>query len=209
MEDSNSKIKKSLLFWEIKIFSSTIKKVLIFREMEFYGSNIFSKESFSSFSGNRNPKEFFIFQDTELSYIAGNRTFLYFLKKVFLIFRKKYIQNPDIIKTGSIFRELVYSKPEAYSEHCQTFTTKHFVKLSTKCTFRSQPSNFFPKKFHSKKLSYILGNETFFIFLKMELPKKLKKCLILWEMELSCSNLKKLLLLQERTCKAWKTKDNC
>ena len=36
----------------------------------------------------------------------------------------------------------------------------------------------------------------------MELPKKLKKCLILWEMELSCSNLKKLLVLQERTCKA-------
>ena len=171
MEHSTSKIKKSLLFWEIKIFSSKIKKVLIFREMEFYGSNIFSKERISSFSGNRNPKEFFIFQETELSYIAVNRTFLYFLKNVFLIFRKKYIQNPDVFKTGSIFRELVYSEPEAYSEHCQTFTTKRFVKVSTKCTFRSQPSNFFPKKFNSKKLSYILGNETFLYFWKWNFLK--------------------------------------
>ena len=45
----------------------------------------------------------------ELSYI--------FLKKFFLILRERYIQNPDIFKTRSIFNKtLAYLELEAYSE---------------------------------------------------------------------------------------------
>ena len=41
-----------------------------------------------------------------------------------------YIQNPGIFRTRSIFRKLVYSEPEAYSEHCQTFRMERFVKVA-------------------------------------------------------------------------------
>ena len=57
---------------------STLRKVLTFWVMEV--SYIFSKESYSYISGNgtfliiqetETPKKFFIFQETELSYISG------------------------------------------------------------------------------------------------------------------------------------------
>ena len=51
-------------------------------------------------------KKFFIFQETELSYI--------FLKKVFLIFRERYIQNPGIFGSRNIFRTLAFLELEAY-----------------------------------------------------------------------------------------------
>ena len=47
-------------------------------------------------SGNGKPKKLFIFQNTELSYISGHGTILYFGKV--------------------IFRTLAYLKLEAYSE---------------------------------------------------------------------------------------------
>ena len=53
----------------------------------------------------------------ELSYI--------FLKNFFLIFRERYIQN------RGIFRTLVYSENEAYSEHCQTFTMECLTRIAT------------------------------------------------------------------------------
>ena len=53
----------------------------------------------------------------ELSYI--------FLKKPFLIFREKYIENPDIFRARIVFRTLVYSV------HCQASTMERFVKLAT------------------------------------------------------------------------------
>ena len=62
----------------------------------------------------------------ELSYI--------FLLKVFLYFEK------------GIFRTLVYSEPDTYSEHCQTSTIERFAKIATWRTFWSQPSKSFPKK---------------------------------------------------------------
>ena len=57
-------------------------------------------------------KNFSNFQETVLSYI--------FFKKVFLIFREKFIQNPSMFITRSIFRTLVYLDPGVYSEYCQT-----------------------------------------------------------------------------------------
>ena len=43
------------------------------------------------------------------------KSFLYFLKKA--------------------FKTLIYSQPEAYSEHCQTSTMERFVKVVTEYTF--------------------------------------------------------------------------
>ena len=51
---------------------------------------------------------------------------LYFRKRNFLIFRERYIQNPYISSTTSIFGTLVHSKPETYSKHCQTSKMKSF-----------------------------------------------------------------------------------
>ena len=64
-------------------------------------------KKFLIFSQKRLPN----FQKTELSCI--------FLKKVFLIFRERYIQNPGL------FRTLVYSK------HCDTPTLECFAKIAT------------------------------------------------------------------------------
>ena len=59
-------------------------------------------------SGNENPEKILIFQETELSNTSGNGTFL--------IFRERYIQNPSIFRTRSIFRTLTYLEVEEYSE---------------------------------------------------------------------------------------------
>ena len=74
-------------------------------------SYIFSKKSFSNF------------QETELFHI--------FFKQGFLLFWERYIQDLGIFRTRSIIRTLVYSEPETYSEHCQTFTMKRFAKVAT------------------------------------------------------------------------------
>ena len=81
-------------------------------------------------------KKYIIFSQKKLFQFPRNAIFLYFLKKVFLIFREMYIQNPDIIRTGSIFRNLVYSEPEAYSEQCQTYRMERLAKVLTQCTFQ-------------------------------------------------------------------------
>ena len=84
MEFCNSNIKK------LPIFSQK-KAVLVFQETKppKKTSYIFSRESFSYISGNRNPEKIsLIFQETEL----------------FLYFRK------------AIFRTMAYLKLEAYSE---------------------------------------------------------------------------------------------
>ena len=47
-------------------------------------------------------KNFTNFQEAELSYI--------FFKKVFLIFRERYIQKPGKFRTRSLIRTLVYSE---------------------------------------------------------------------------------------------------
>ena len=72
---------------------------------------------------------------------------LYFRKRNFLILRGRYIQNPNIFRTATIFRTLVYAEPEAYSEHCQTSTM--------------EPVSFNIKKFllFQKIIRYISGTE--------------------------------------------------
>ena len=43
----------------------------------------------------------------------------------------KIFQNPSIFRTRSISKTLVYSEPEAYSEHFQTSTMERFAKIAT------------------------------------------------------------------------------
>ena len=88
MERSSSKIKKFLLFQEIKLSSSKIKKFLIFLELELSGL-IFFYISEGNFSSSKNfkkptPKIFFIFREMELSSFK--------LKK--LLFSGGNLQNP-------------------------------------------------------------------------------------------------------------------
>ena len=64
-----------------------------------------------------------------------SKKFLNFRKRNFLIFQERNIQNPDILRTKSILRTLVYSEPETYSEHCQIFPTERFAKIATLRTF--------------------------------------------------------------------------
>ena len=95
-----------------------------------------------------------------------------------------YIQNPRHIKNPSIFRTL------AYSGHCQTSTMEWFVK-------NSYPTHF---------LIYCKTELSSLPELEKQKETSLKKLLIFQEMELSRSRLKKLLMLQERTCNNWKIK---
>ena len=46
------------------------------------------------------------------------------------MFRERFIHNLSIFRTKSIFRTLLYSEPEAYSEHCQISTMERFAKNS-------------------------------------------------------------------------------
>ena len=55
----------------------TPKKILIFSQ----------KKAFRIFRERETPKKFVIFQETELSYISGNETFLYFGKGIFRTLR--------------------------------------------------------------------------------------------------------------------------
>ena len=96
------------IFQEVELFSSKIKKFLIFQEMELSRSNMFfffQNWNFlfsyvSYISGRKYPglkkeqqkktalKKFLIFSRNTCSNILGSGTFLYFLKKAFLIFRE-------------------------------------------------------------------------------------------------------------------------
>ena len=68
---------------------------------------------------------------TKISYISRNGSFVSFKKRNFLIFWKSYIQNHRILRTKSIFRNLVSLEPEIYSEHCETSTMERFAKTAT------------------------------------------------------------------------------
>ena len=48
------------------------------------------------------------------------------MKRNFLIFWERYIQDPGILRTRSIFRNLVYPEPKECSEHCQISTMERF-----------------------------------------------------------------------------------
>ena len=69
-------------------------------------------------------KSFSNFQEMKLSCVFFKNVFFY--SPFFL-----YIQNPIIFRTRSIFRTMLYSEPETYSEHCQTSRMKSFAKSPT------------------------------------------------------------------------------
>ena len=122
-------------------------------------------ENFLYFRKRKPRKNFLYFlRETEIL-----KNYLHFRKRNFLIFQERYIQNPGITelfyiseryvqkpglyRTRSIFRTLLYSEPETYSEHCQISTRERFVKTTKK--------NYLA---HLKKVfifSYISGNGTF------------------------------------------------
>ena len=121
-----------VIFQEIELFSSNIKKFLIFSQKKAF--LIFRQMEPSYFSENGNPEK--------ILYISGNRTFLYFRKRNFLIFRigifrtLAYLEleaysEPQHIQNQNIFRTLVYSGREVYSEQCQTSTMERFAKIAT------------------------------------------------------------------------------
>ena len=58
------------------------------------------------------------------------KNLLYFRKRNFLLFWERYIQNPRIFRTRSIFRTLTYLKPRTYSEHRQTARMEFFSKTA-------------------------------------------------------------------------------
>ena len=102
----------------------TLTNFLYFRKLKpqkhfFY---FLKKNVFLIFRETETPKKFFIFQEKDLFYISGNGFFLYF--------EKRYIRNPDIFRTRSICRTLVYLELETYSESCQIPTMEHFAKNS-------------------------------------------------------------------------------
>ena len=85
--------------------------------------------------GNENPpKNSLYFLQKKFFLYFGKRkprkNSLHFRKRNFLIFQERYIQNPDIFRTKSIFRTLVYLGSEAYSEHRQTSTMERFAKIN-------------------------------------------------------------------------------
>ena len=114
LSPSSKKIKKNtpkkfLIFQGMELSGSWIKKFVMFQEMKLCSSKrffIFSqKKAFLIFQETETPKKFFIFLETELSYISGSnlpswkskkkpllKSFLYFGKwksKNFFYFRKE------------------------------------------------------------------------------------------------------------------------
>ena len=81
------------------------------------------------------------------SYIFSKKAFLISRKRNFLIFQERYIQNPIIFRTRSIFRTLAYSEPKAYLEHCKPSTMESFTRSSYLTNFPRSP----------QKPCYVLG----------------------------------------------------
>ena len=108
----------------------------------------------------------------EISYI--------FLRKVFLIFRERYIEHPAIFISRTIFRTLAYLELEASSEpwyiqnsrHTQN-TVKHLrwkvlQKQLPRALSGFNPQNSFLKK-PTLKNFLLFGKRNFLIFPEMEL----------------------------------------
>ena len=75
-------------------FQSTPRKCLTFQEIE-------TPKKIFTFQETEAPKEFLILPETKLTYISGNRTFLYFRKDIFRTLTYSelcYIQNLTHIK---------------------------------------------------------------------------------------------------------------
>ena len=101
--------------------------------------------------------------------------FYFFLKNPALKkFRESYIQNPGIFRTRSIYRTLVYSEPEAYSEHCQTSTMERFTKISYLVHFKKS-SYIFLYFWKWNFLALVLRK--FFLHFRERKPRKKISCI--------------------------------
>ena len=123
---------KFLHFFKRKLFWYFLKRelFLFFRKLK---SALFSQ----SLKNKRNPppREFLILQEAK-----PPKNFLYFLEKSFSYISENGNHKKIIYISGNgtflyfrkgISRTLVYSKPETYSEHCQTSTMERFAKIAT------------------------------------------------------------------------------
>ena len=94
----NPPLKKSLIFQEIELLSSSIRKIqktetpkkIPFisgngnpKKASYISGNVTFQSTHQNISGNGNPEKILILPETELSYISGNGTFLYFGKGIF------------------------------------------------------------------------------------------------------------------------------
>ena len=90
-----------------------------------------------------------------VSYIFSKKAFLIFRKRNFFVFRKVYsepwrIQNPGIFRNRGIFRTLsnIYDGTFCKNSYLAYFYVQAKKKL---------------KQIHPEKISYISGNETFYL----------------------------------------------
>ena len=83
MKLSNSNIKKFLIFQEMFQETETQRKFIMFSQ----------KKAVLIFQKKETPKKFLMFKETE-----NLKSFLYFRKRNFLIFRERYTQNPNILE---------------------------------------------------------------------------------------------------------------
>ena len=162
----------------MELSSSNIKKFLILPEMELFSSKI---------------KKCLIFLEINFSYISERnfQTSKNSPRKNFLIFWKMELSGSNIKKF------LIFSQKKSFFIFRETKTLKKLF-MSQETGLFYIPGNANPKnELHFKK-----SNEK--KMLKKWKKATLKKCHIFWEIELSSPKLKKLLIFQEETCKAWK-----
>ena len=118
----------------MELFNSNIKKIQDTKTPKIGNRN---PKKASYISGNVNPEKKYLYfrkqKPPKNPHTSRNGTILYLKKRNFSIFPERYIQNRDI------FRTLVYSKPETYSEYLQTSTKECFAKIAIWCTFQPQP----------------------------------------------------------------------
>ena len=129
-----------VIFLKTELSSLDIKNLLYFLERKFFlyfrkwDSALFSPSS----KNKRNPplRNFFILQETKtlekflifskkdafliFRNIETPKKFFIFQKRKFLIFHKRYIQNPGVFKTWDIL-----------VKHCQTSRMERFAKITT------------------------------------------------------------------------------
>ena len=93
----------------------------------------------------------------------------FFLKKVFPIFRERYVQNPGISRTRNIFRTLTNSKLEAYSATWYVQNLKHIQNTVKHLWCFAKNSYLVHFLALTIKNSVYFSKQNFLIFPKMEL----------------------------------------
>ena len=115
------------VFGETEFSNPKIRKFLILFVLSLQN---FSPKNFLYFFLKRPARKMFlIFSQNKLFLKLA---FFYFLKKSFpYISGKVYSEHRGIFRIRSIFRALIYSEPEVYSEYCETSTMERLAKIAT------------------------------------------------------------------------------